>query len=185
MFGCLPVVAAVVVELTTSRTADRHVDDDSAVVDRTSGRWFDVAAAVALVAGTTASVVGRRSTIRPRLVSLACGQVLLYGALALSRAARTELGQFHRNALTVHSDQRVVDTGPYRHVRHPLYTATVMAFVGIGATLGNWFAVLATAAPIAALTSRIRTEEAMLETHLGREYEVYKERTRRLVPGVW
>lgn len=103
----------------------------------------------------------------------------------LSSAARRQLGRFHRDTLTVHDDHQVVDTGPYEYVRHPLYLATVGAFVGTGAVLGNWVSVAATALPTAALAHRIGIEERMLVDHLGEDYLTYQERTSRLLPGLW
>ena len=79
----------------------------------------------------------------------------------------------------------MVDTGPYRNVRHPLYVATIGVFLGLGATLGHWLSVAFAMLPTGALIHRIRVEEAMLGEALGESYDAYRRRTRRLVPGVW
>ena len=103
----------------------------------------------------------------------------------LSASARRHLGRFHRDALTVHADHQLVETGPYRRVRHPLYTATIGVFVGIGAVLGNWISLALAGLPTLALIRRIHVEEDMLVKALGPDYLRYQERTARLVPGVW
>lgn len=120
-----------------------------------------------------------------RTGSYVAGLLLLGGAGALSVAARRHLGRFHRDSLTVHSDHELVDTGPYRRIRHPLYTATIGVFAGFGAVLGNWISVALAALPTAALIHRIAVEERMLSEAFGQEYSRYCSRTHRLLPGVW
>ena len=107
------------------------------------------------------------------------------GSGLLSVSARQHLGRFHRNALTIHSDHSLVESGPYQRVRHPLYAATIGVFVGIGAVLGNWFSVALAGLPTLALIRRIHIEEDMLVKALGPDYLRYQERTARLVPGMW
>lgn len=113
------------------------------------------------------------------------GLGLLVGSGALSSWARRHLGRFHRDDLTVHDDHSLVDTGPYRSIRHPLYLATASALVGTGAALGNWVSIGTAGLPTAALVRRIAVEESMLESHLGPRYATYKARTKRLVPRIW
>ena len=176
----------VAIEATTSRTASRHAADapDEQVIDTATGSIFDACAAIALVGGVASSVTGR-STIRHRRATLVAGVAALLGAGALSTVARRHLGRFHRDALTVHGDHELVDTGPYARVRHPLYTSTIGAFVGIGAVLGTRISLAAAALPAAAIIHRIQVEEAMLIDALGDDYERYRTRTNRLIPSIW
>jgi protein-S-isoprenylcysteine O-methyltransferase Ste14 len=183
--AAIPFVALLMVELRSSRTADRSADERDRVIDVTTSRLFDVAATASLFTGVAASVGAPGSTIHRRLEIFAAGVSAMIAALALSASARAELGRFHRNALTVHVDQRIVDSGPYRITRHPLYAATCLAFVGIGAVLGNWISLAASVLPIGALVHRIRVEEAMLRDHLGDTYRTYEDKTWRLMPGIW
>jgi len=80
--------------------------------------------------------------------------------------------------------QRVVDTGPYAIVRHPMYAAAVLYLVGMPLLLGSWYGLLGVPLMIAAMAPR-----AVLERLLERElpgYSDYMRRVRyRLVPGVW
>jgi len=86
-----------------------------------------VAAAFALAAGVQSA--GIRTARWPVfLIGLA---VIILG-MALRRWAVLALGQFFTVQVQVRSGQTVVDTGPYRFVRHPSYTAIIMSFVGIG-----------------------------------------------------
>lgn len=82
--------------------------------------------------------------------------------------------------------QRVVDTGPYAVVRHPMYSGGLLYFVGTALLLGSWWGLAAVAvlfAPLLAL--RAVLEEKVLSKGLE-GYASYMERVRyRLVPGLW
>ncbi|MCP3878088.1 MAG: isoprenylcysteine carboxylmethyltransferase family protein [Sulfitobacter sp.] len=168
-----------------SKTAASASDADERVVDTTTSRLFDVTAFAALSGGVATSLARPGASIPARRMSYLLGALILGGSGMLSASARQHLGRFHRDALTVHSDHELVDTGPYRRVRHPLYTATIGVFIGIGAVLGNWISVALTALPASALLRRIHVEEDMLIEALGPDYLRYRERTARLVPGLW
>lgn len=177
------------IELGSSRTASKnaaaHDNTGETVVDTATGRVFDATALFHLVAGLVASRRLPSGSIRARRSVFTLGVTLLIGAGTLSSWARRHLGRFHRDDLTVHDDQSLVDTGPYESIRHPLYLATASALVGTGAVLGNWVSIATAGLPTAALIRRIAVEESMLQRHLGPDYESYRARTKRLVPGIW
>lgn len=189
VLAALAVGWLVSIELGTSRAASREAsaggNEGETVVDTTTSRLFDGAAAINLVTGVVASSRLPAGTVRLRWPTFVAGLAALVSAGVLSRAARSHLGRFHRDDLTVHDDQTVVDSGPYRLVRHPLYLATGSALVGIGAVLGNWISIGSALLPITAILRRITVEEAMLVDHLGEDYVRYQDRTGRLIPGVW
>src|SRR6266436_2134198 len=71
-------------------------------------------------------------------------------------------------------------------VRHPSYTGVLLAFVGLGFSLGNWAALLVILLPIgAAFIRRMNVEENALLRALGPNYADYMKRTKRLVPFVY
>ena len=79
------------------------------------------------------------------------------------------------------SHARLVTTGPYAHVRHPLYSALML--LGLGCAIGwatpwHW---LALASLIGVLHAKARREEAFLASHF-RDYAAYAQRTPRFVP---
>jgi protein-S-isoprenylcysteine O-methyltransferase Ste14 len=177
------------IEIGSSRTASRKAARDGhpgeLIVDTATSRVFEAAALVSLISGVGASLLSPHTTIRARRTAFGAGMALLAASGALSSTARRHLGRFHRDALTVHDDQLLVDTGPYHYVRHPLYAATIGVFAGTGAVLGNWVSVAAAGIPAGALAHRIAVEERMLLDHLGHRYSSYRQRTSRLLPGVW
>jgi protein-S-isoprenylcysteine O-methyltransferase Ste14 len=82
-------------------------------------------------------------------------------------------------------DHAVVDSGPYRLVRHPFYAADPLIFVGLGLWLGSYLAALCAVLPLALMMLRVQLEEDVLGNELV-GYSAYMERVRfRLIPGVW
>jgi protein-S-isoprenylcysteine O-methyltransferase Ste14 len=81
--------------------------------------------------------------------------------------------------------QKTVSTGPYRHVRHPLYTSAVLYFLGAPLLLGSWCGLALAPLLIAAVAFRAVMEERMLSAELE-GYAAYAARVRwRLVPLIW
>ena len=96
------------------------------------------------------------------------------------------LGKFFTVDVRVHSDQQVIDRGPYRFVRHPAYSGLIIFFIGVGLALSNWASLIVLAVvPTVGLLVRIRSEERALVTGLGEDYRRYATGRRRLFPGVW
>ncbi len=92
---------------------------------------------------------------------------------------------FTAGTIEIAEGQRVVDTGPYALVRHPMYAGALLLFVGMPLALGSWWG-LGIGALIAPLLAwRLTREEGFLAHHLA-GYRDYRARVRRrLIPGVW
>jgi protein-S-isoprenylcysteine O-methyltransferase Ste14 len=81
--------------------------------------------------------------------------------------------------------QKVIDTGPYAIVRHPLYLGGVILFTGIPLALGSFWALIPTAVGTLVLVVRTVLEDRTLREELE-GYKEYAGRVRyRLIPGVW
>ena len=95
------------------------------------------------------------------------------------------LGRYFSRTVGVQEGQAVVDRGPYRLVRHPAYTGSLLTMVGLGFVLQSWGAVLVLIAFFGvAFGYRIHVEEAVLTSKLGDEYVAYAKKTKRLIPYV-
>lgn len=117
---------------------------------------------------------------------LASGLVLIWAGIALRVWSVLVLGKSFRTTVEVHAGQQVVDHGPYRFVRHPSYSGLLIVAVGAGVYYGNWIALaLMIVLPVAATLRRIAVEEAALAQAMGQPYLDYRQRTKRLIPGVW
>jgi protein-S-isoprenylcysteine O-methyltransferase len=124
------------------------------------------------------------SALLRQLVPL--GLVLYIGGLILRWYSILYLGKYFTVNVAIAADHRVVDTGPYRYIRHPSYTGALLALVGLGICYRNWLGLLLLVAPVSlAFLYRIRVEEAALRNALGEAYVLYSTHTRRLVPFVY
>lgn len=92
---------------------------------------------------------------------------------------------FLSRKIEVQENQKVVDTGLYGVVRHPMYAATVIMFLMIPLVLGSWFSLLIFLAYPFIIAVRINGEEKMLSQELA-GYSDYKERVKyKLLPFIW
>ena len=122
----------------------------------------------------------------PRWWPPLAGLAVLAAGLAIRVWAIRTLGRFFIYTVRVGEDHSVVDTGPYRLVRHPSYTGLLMAALGVGIALGNWLSVAACLLPaLTGFSIRLLHEERVLAEQLGEPYRAYMGRTHRLIPGVW
>jgi protein-S-isoprenylcysteine O-methyltransferase Ste14 len=97
----------------------------------------------------------------------------------------TRVNRFAASNIRVEKAQKVIDTGPYAHVRHPMYAAATWLFVGIPLALGSWWSVGVIVPLIPVLLWRLLDEENVLQRDLP-GYSEYMRRVRcRLVPFVW
>jgi protein-S-isoprenylcysteine O-methyltransferase Ste14 len=79
-------------------------------------------------------------------------------------------------------DQKVISTGPYALVRHPMYTGALVMLLGIPISLGSWWGLLVIAAMIPALIGRLIDEEKFLARNLPGYVEYQKKVRYRLIP---
>ena len=87
--------------------------------------------------------------------------------------------------IEVQENQKVIDTGLYGIIRHPMYAVTIWLFLAIPIVLGSWWALLCMAPYPFLIAIRILNEEKILENNLS-GYKEYKEKVKyRLVPFIW
>lgn len=129
----------------------------------------------------------------PILDFLGSGEIQLagYGLAILAGLlfyfSRRALGKFMTPVIQVREDHRLVDQGPYRFIRHPVYTALVLSSVGFA--LFFLSPILVSVAAIQAGTAqyRARVEERLLSSPegFGDAYRSYMARTGRFIPRLW
>jgi len=114
------------------------------------------------------------------------GLVLLLLGVALRWYAIWTLGKYFTREVTTRSDQSVMQTGPYRLIRHPGYAGTLLSMVGVGLAMTNWASTLALLLPVLlGHLYRIWVEERALCQAFGLAYREYMQHTKRLVPFVF
>jgi len=114
------------------------------------------------------------------------GFLLFLSGLILRWYSIGFLGRYFTVDVSISAEHKLIDSGPYRHIRHPTYTGALLAFLGLGFCFGNWLSILFLTVPIiAAFLWRIRLEERALTDALGENYRAYAGRTKRLIPFVY
>ncbi len=144
-----------------------------------------VVAFLSLVALIVVSVLDHRygwSPV-PAAISLV-GDVLVAVGLGISMLVVIQNG-YAASTITVESGQKLVSTGLYALVRHPMYTGTIIMMLGVPLALGSYWGLVFVIPGVLGLAVRIRDEEELLEQEL-RGYSEYEQQVHyRLVPYVW
>ena len=110
--------------------------------------------------------------------------VLFLAAYALYAEVMRENAYLSRT-IKVEEGQKVVDTGLYGIVRHPMYMATILLFLMIPIVLGSWYALIVFAFYPAIIIVRLKDEEDLLTRELP-GYAEYKKKVKyRIIPYVW
>jgi protein-S-isoprenylcysteine O-methyltransferase Ste14 len=119
----------------------------------------------------------------PAVISLAGDALIALSFVGFWRVMKEN--RFSAATVQIAGDQRVISSGPYALVRHPMYAAAVPMIVAIPLALGSWWGLLGLVLFFPALIWRLLDEEAFLTRSLP-GYREYAERVRyRLVPFVW
>lgn len=169
-------VEALIREPGSASRLDAGSDDDG-----TTQAIVQAAVASAMLAPALRLAPGRKL---PRAAA-PLGLAMQAAGLGLRVWSMRVLGESYSRTLRTHGEQRVVDDGPYRVVRHPGYLGSLLTWTGFGLTSGS----LPAAATVTSLIGRaygrrIESEERMLVRDLP-DYGEYSERTWRLIPYLW
>jgi protein-S-isoprenylcysteine O-methyltransferase Ste14 len=105
--------------------------------------------------------------------------------LCLAVWARRRLGRHWSGEVTVKIDHQLVRTGPYRIIRHPIYTAMIGMYIGTAIISGQIHALIAIAIVVAAYWRKIGLEEDALRGVFSIEYDEYRRRSWAVIPPIW
>lgn len=115
-----------------------------------------------------------------------CGLALLVAGSLLRQHCFRMLGRSFTAAVVVVQEQKIVERGAYRWIRHPSYTGGVLMYAGMALALGNWISLLAVLVMVlGSYLYRVHVEERALIETLGQPYREYMRRTRRFIPAVF
>jgi protein-S-isoprenylcysteine O-methyltransferase Ste14 len=79
---------------------------------------------------------------------------------------------------------RIIDSGPYRYTRNPMYLGHLVFMLGLAVTFWSWFALILLAARAIWFQRRVLHDEARLAALFGADYDAYRTRVKRWLPGV-
>jgi protein-S-isoprenylcysteine O-methyltransferase Ste14 len=96
------------------------------------------------------------------------------------------LGEYFSAEVAIYQGQELVERGPYRFVRHPVYSGIFLAVIGGGFAVQSWAAVVLLVIMYAILFRyRIAAEEKVLISEFGEQYQSYSKRVKRLIPFIY
>jgi protein-S-isoprenylcysteine O-methyltransferase Ste14 len=118
------------------------------------------------------------------LWSAALGAALTFAGLVFAIWARFVIAGNWSSYVELKQDHELIIAGPYRWVRHPIYTGLLLAFVGSALAVGEWRGVLAVAIVVASFWRKLRLEETVMRRQFGEAYARYAKRVPALIPFV-
>jgi protein-S-isoprenylcysteine O-methyltransferase Ste14 len=114
------------------------------------------------------------------------GVGLMVFGLGLRFWANRTLGRFYSRTLRVAEGQRIIQSRPYRVIRHPGYSGVLLMWAGAGLAVSNWIAaMMAVLVTFSSYRYRIQSEERMLLATFGQDYQANMAKTWRLIPLIY
>ena len=114
-----------------------------------------------------------------------CGLVLTAAGLAFAIWARLRLGRNWSGTVTIKEDHRLIQQGPYRLVRHPIYTGVLLAMVGTAIGYGRAPCLISVPIAFLAFWRKSRMEERFMMAQFGSRYSQYQREVKGFVPGLF
>ena len=117
--------------------------------------------------------------------TIAGGLAVTAAGLSIAIWARRHLGRYWSGEITIKVEHELIRTGPYKRLRHPIYTGILTMYVGTAVVTGTWLALVGLAMAAFAYWRKIRLEEANLRIAFGPQYDAYCRESWALVPGLF
>jgi protein-S-isoprenylcysteine O-methyltransferase Ste14 len=107
----------------------------------------------------------------------------IFGVL-LACWSRYLLGENWSATVQLKADHELIRRGPYRWVRHPIYSGLLLLFFGNALMVGDWRGLLAVAIVFISFWRKLRLEENWLSQHFGDVYVQYRKQTKAIIPKI-
>ena len=121
--------------------------------------------------------------ILPKMIVFIATSIFLFGYLLYAEVLRENM--YLSRIIEIQENQKVIDTGLYSVVRHPMYLSTILLFLSIPLVLGSLFSFLIFLIYPVIIARRIRNEEQVLEEGLKGYLEYKKKVKYRVIPFIW
>lgn len=116
---------------------------------------------------------------------MAAGLAVEAMGLLLAIWARRHLGRYWSGEITIKVEHRLIRSGPYRRLRHPIYTGLLAMYLGVALVTGERLAAIGLTLALFAYWRKIRLEESNLKLAFGDSYDDYRRSSWALVPGLF
>ena len=114
------------------------------------------------------------------------GVIFIIAGIVLRLYSVLTLGKYFTVTVQVNSNQKIIQTGPYKYIRHPAYSGSILSLIGIGLAFRSIIGIIGTLIIIEVIYGyRIKIEEKILENNLKTSYKEYKQHTKRIIPFIW
>jgi protein-S-isoprenylcysteine O-methyltransferase Ste14 len=110
------------------------------------------------------------------------GVALTWLGIGLAIWARYHLAEYWSARVTIKEDHQLIRTGPYAHLRHPIYSGVILATIGSALVIDEWRCVLGICVVLAAFCLKAKREETMLSQQFGSAFDAHKQSTGFLIP---
>jgi protein-S-isoprenylcysteine O-methyltransferase Ste14 len=135
-----------------------------------------------LFRGDTAVGFLGKQFVPPSSALALCGFVAALSGMAIAVWARVHLGRFWSDQVVLQSGHKLVSSGPYRRMRHPIYSGVLLGVLGTAAVQDEWRGALAFLILLANYWIKARREENLLAGRFSDQYEQQRRHTGFLVP---
>jgi len=144
-----------------------------------------MAAAYVLMFNDQAGRGWLRTRFLPDSAAIGCaGVALTFLGVSFAIWARRHLGENWSATVTVKEGHELIRSGPYRRIRHPIYTGMLLGFAGSAIALGEYRGLIALALATANLYAKARKEEGFLTREFGEAFEEHKRHTGMFLPNL-
>jgi protein-S-isoprenylcysteine O-methyltransferase Ste14 len=160
----------------------RATREKESFVSRYAILLIEIAGFALLFSGTTGiGFLGNR--IIPRtLVGAIIGSALTWIGIGLAIWARYHLAEYWSARVTIKEGHELIRTGPYAHLRHPIYSGLVLATIGSAMVIDQWRCVLGVCLVLTGYCIKARKEEAMLTQQFGDAFREHQKHAGFLIP---
>lgn len=141
-----------------------------------------IIAALLVFTNMAAHTILRRRFVPPIAVIYDLGLAMTCAGIALAIWARYHIGEYWSARVTLKYDHKLIQTGPYVRMRHPIYSGLLLAWAGTALAIGRWSSLVALVAVITVILAKAMREQTLLEGEFGQGYRDFRERTGLLFP---
>ena len=115
------------------------------------------------------------------------GVIIVIPGLLLLKESHKTLGKYWSSLinLKIHKNHKLITSGVYEKIRHPIYSSQLLIFLGLAIIISNWFITLLIFVPlILVFIYGIPREEKLMINKFGKSYKIYMKRTSRFFPKI-
>jgi protein-S-isoprenylcysteine O-methyltransferase Ste14 len=131
---------------------------------------------------TGVGVLGSRFIPRNIIVAI-LGVIFTWAGIALAIWARYHLAEYWSARVTIKEDHRLIRTGPYTHLRHPIYSGLILATIGSAVAIDEWRCILGLCLVVLGYCLKAKKEETMLSHQFGDAFRDHQKHTGFLLPN--